>query len=212
MPAADDPARPKLLSVTVGADAGAWRAVGFAVSATGHFRAGDVAVQIVHDGPLGLLGWTLSNPVAGLPAGPVEEPPPDAPTTHPNGVTGIDHVVVATTVLDETTDALVAAGCEVRGERRASFGGRHVVQRFLPLQNALIELVADGDPAAEETVPAAAFWGLTFLCPGLNDGVAALGPHVSSPRPAVQPGRTIATAGPEASLGTQVAFMTPRPR
>lgn len=209
MLAGDRSARPRLLALTIGARPDAWRAVGFAPDDAGAFRAGDVIVQLAPDAPAGIAGWALSEPVAGLPVSPATVDPGMVPSDHPNGVTGIDHVVIATTDLDEATGALVAAGCEVRGERAGSVGGRDIVQRFLPLQNALVELVSDTKPGTPGG-PGASFWGVTFICPGLDLGIPALGPQVSAPRPAVQPGRFIATAGRAADLGTRVAFMTPR--
>ena len=102
---------------------------------------------------------------------------------------------------------LLAAGCQMRGERVATVSGGHVVQRFFPLQNALVELVAGADTTSSQPVSDAAFWGVTFVCPDLISG---LGDNVSNPRPTVQPGRHIAPATTAAELGTSVAIMTPR--
>jgi len=209
MLAGDRRERPRLLALTIGGSPDAWRALGFTVDADGLFAAGDTVVRLDPDGPRGIRDWALTAAVTGLPTGPA--PARTAvPAAHPNHVTGIDHVVVTTSDLSGTTDALVAAGCEVRGERTASIGGRDVVQRFLPLQNALVELVAGAEGGAAPNDVRVSFWGITFVCTDLAVAAVALGPGVGSPRPAVQPGRQIAVAGAEAGLGTHVAFMSPR--
>jgi hypothetical protein len=52
-------------------------------------------------------------------------------------------------------------------------------------------------------------WGVVAVVPDLSVLDPAL---VGPPKPAVQPGREIATVRPEAGLGTAVAFMSPRVR
>jgi hypothetical protein len=199
--------RPRLLALTIGADREPWRQAGFAVTDDGVLLAGDVMVQLDASAGTGIVGWTLSTPVAGFPSCPQPKPATGA-AEHPNGVIGVDHVVVSVLDLEAATAALVEAGCDVRGQRSAVIKGHNVIQRLLPLQNALIELVAPVAKSAYDHGTAPSFWGVTFVCPELS----RLGPHVAVPRPAVQPGRQIATAGREAQLGTRVAFMTPRPR
>ncbi len=55
------------------------------------------------------------------------------------------------------------------------------------------------------------FWGLALLAPDLDATVAELGDRVSEVRPAVQPGRRIATLRRSAGLALPVALMTPPP-
>ncbi|HEU4944272.1 MAG TPA: hypothetical protein VFT10_03835, partial [Solirubrobacterales bacterium] len=53
------------------------------------------------------------------------------------------------------------------------------------------------------------FWGLALVAPDIEATVAGLGDRVSEARPAVQPGRRIATLRRSAGLSLPVALMTP---
>jgi hypothetical protein len=56
----------------------------------------------------------------------------------------------------------------------------------------------------------ASFWGLVINVEDLEATVARLGADIiGAPRPAVQPGRSIATGQEYAGLGLPVALMTP---
>jgi sensor domain CHASE-containing protein len=55
----------------------------------------------------------------------------------------------------------------------------------------------------------ARFWGLVVTVADLDALAERLGPALGNVRPAVQPGRRIATARRAAGLGTRVAFMSP---
>jgi hypothetical protein len=64
-------------------------------------------------------------------------------------------------------------------------------------------------PALDRTV---AVWGLAFVAPDLDATVAGLGDRVSEIRPAIQPGRRIATLRRSAGLAVPVALITPARR
>jgi hypothetical protein len=53
------------------------------------------------------------------------------------------------------------------------------------------------------------FWGLALVAPEIEATVAGLGDRVSEIRPAVQPGRRIATLRRAAGLSLPVALITP---
>lgn len=143
-----------------------------------------------------------------------------AAAAQPNGTTGVDHVVVATPDLARTLAALAAAGLSVRRTRAA---GPAAQQAFFVIGDAVLEVVgpttavAPGETLALGPLGSlrggdrARFWGLTVVCPDLEAARAATGPDRLGPaRPAVQPGRTIATIAAAAGLSTRLAFMTPR--
>ncbi len=125
----------------------------------------------------------------------------------PNGVTGVDHVVVATPDLPRTLDALGGAGFQLRRVREA---GNGVSQGFFVLGDALLEVVGPAEPQPGSTDDRARFWGVTLVAADLEATVAAMGGRVGEPRPAVQPGRRIAIVDRAAGLGTRVAVMSPR--
>jgi hypothetical protein len=123
---------------------------------------------------------------------------------HPNGAVALDHVVVITPGFDRTASALEQAGMPLRRIRRAPGGGRQGFRRLGP---AILELVEapdlDDGPAR--------FWGLVVIVPDLDALALRLGERLGEVRPAVQPGRWIATVRPPAGLEEAVAFMTPDP-
>jgi hypothetical protein len=124
---------------------------------------------------------------------------------HEIGAVGLDHVVVMTSQLERTSDAISGAtGCELKrirdvGEMRQGF---HRIGRG----GLIVELVERPD------IPAgpASFWGLVVNVDDLDAACARLGAdRVSPPKDAVQPGRRIATVRSEVGLGLPVALMTP---
>jgi hypothetical protein len=149
--------------------------------------------------PAAPVGTTVLEPGAAGTAYRLADDAPDRiPGTHPNGATGVDHVVVGTPDLDATIARLEAAGLPCRRIREAVEGRR---QAFFVLADALIEAVA---PLGE----AEHLWGLTLVVPDVDALAAQLGPErCGTPKAAVQPGRRIATAR---GTTTPIAFITPR--
>ena len=135
-------------------------------------------------------------------------PGPDATAAapHPNGVSAIDHVVLATPDTTRTFEALEAAGFALRRVRDA---GPHR-QGFFLFADALLEVVGPPEPAPGTAGDPASLWGVTFVCDDLAAAAARFGAHLSAPRDAVQPGRQIAVADRAAGLGVRVALMSPR--
>jgi hypothetical protein len=71
----------------------------------------------------------------------------------------------------------------------------------------VLELV--GPPAPDPTGGPAAFWGLAFTVASIQEAVDFLGSDlVSEPKPAVQPGRWIATVRSAAGLTVPLALMS----
>ncbi len=121
---------------------------------------------------------------------------------HPNGATGLDHIVVTVPEFDATAVGLEAAGLPFRRVRQAS---ETVRQGFRRLGPAILEVVeAPGTPAP-------AFWGLVVIVADLEALAQATAPHLKPPRDAVQPGRHIVPVSHTAGLSTQLAFMDPEP-
>ena len=212
--------RGALVEVMVGDDPDPWSAIGFAVDDAGVSRVGGVRIRLVGaDGRRGLLGWTLAgevddvgnghiHAVDGLPTTVATAAPTggDADTTaHPNGATGLDHLVVVTPDLDRTTTALAALSLDARRTREA---GRGRLQRFFRLGEVILEVVGPAEPSGDGP---ATFWGLAFTVGDIEATAAQLGDRAGPPRPAVQPGRRITTlrGGAEGGVSVPVAFMSP---
>jgi hypothetical protein len=212
--------RPRLVALAIDAEPDAWRAAGFAVSGDGRCRIGTTDV-VLHGGDGGFAGWTLGGAIPeaggvleGVPTTIAEttaaaEREPGPP--HPNGVTAVDHVVLATPDTTRTFEALEAAGFAPRRVADAGSPERPLRQGFLLFADCLLEVVGPPEPAPGAAGEPAALWGLTLVAPDLAAAIAAFPPGtIGAPRPAVQPGREIAVADRGAGLGVRVALMTAR--
>jgi hypothetical protein len=205
-------ARPSLAALRIADPAERWRALGFAVEGD-RMALGGVEIRFIGEGR-GITGWAVRNiapveTVDGLDTMPTPGPAKCSSVgePHPNGAVGIDHVVVVTPEFDRTAAALEAAGMPLRrirvvgGDPRDDPGAFR--QGFRRLGPAILELVeAKGAPAGP-----AAFWGLVVIVEDLEALAARLGSQVSPPKPAVQPGRRIASLRASAGLSPRVAFM-----
>lgn len=178
-------------AILTGGEPAAWRQLGFAVQEDGSARVGEFRLVTGADElRVEATGLSEERP-DGLAIVTAGESPDAVADEHPNGAVGIDHVVAFTDDLDRTSAALERAGAPLR--RRAEPMAFH---RLGPL---VLEVVQTG--------AAPALWGFVVVVPDL-DAVPLLG----TPRPAVQPGRQIATVRSEAELPVALAFMTPQPR
>lgn len=206
--------------LTLADDPGVWEALGFLLEGD-TCRLGGVRVRLAgkDSGGRGILSWSLrgieSPELDGLPtaiSGSAEAPsaPGDA---HPNGVLGIDHVVAMSPAFERSVAALQAAALDLRRVREEPTPAGAPRQAFFRLGGEILELVQepaeivvrDGGPERP-----ARFWGLALLSKDLDRTVAAMGEHVSEIRPAVQPGRRIATVKRSAGLSVPVALMSRR--
>jgi len=186
---------PDLDALLLGDSPEVWAGLGFAVD-DGQCVVGGLRHCLGGDGD-GVLAWSLAE-IDGLPR--FDPPPPAAAPAaeHRNGVTGLDHLVVATPDLGRTIDTLEADGIELRRHRGH--------QAFFKLGDVVLEVVTSPQ------VPAgpARFWGLAFTVADLDATAAYLGSRLLPAKDAVQPGRRIATLHKDAGSTIPTAFMTPR--
>jgi hypothetical protein len=202
-----------LVELTVGDDPAAWRSAGFHVDEAGLCRVGGVRLRLTGaGGARGVLGWALAGvttegPIDGLPTSAPHDHGSTGPSaSHPNGVVQLDHLVVVTPDLDRTTRALADRGIAARRTREAG-GGRR--QRFFRLGEVILELVG---PAAPAGGGPPSFWGLAFTVANIDATAEHLAGRIGGPRPAVQPGRRIATLRAGHAVSVPVAFLSPDPR
>jgi hypothetical protein len=193
-----------------------WSAAGFRVEGD-LCEVGTVRIRLEgHGERRGIVAWSVrdlaSADLDGLPTS-ASGRPPAAGGRHPNGVLTLDHLVVMSPALDRTTDALQAAGLALRRLREGDTPGGSTRQAFFRMGEVILEVVEapEGSSVRADPDGPARLWGLAFGVESMEATTAALGPLVGDPRPAVQPGRTIATLRREAGLGPAVAFMTPGP-
>ncbi len=206
--AASEP-RPSLTAVAIADPPESWRALGFTVQ-DHRIDLGGVELTLGGDGR-GITGWAIH----GLPAGtsdidglatvPAAHPGASTGAAHPNGAIGLDHVVIVSPEFDRTAAELEQIGLVLRRVRQVDAPTSSFRQGFRRLGPVILELVeAPSMPAGP-----ARFWGLVAIVDDLDALAADLGPQLSAPKPAVQPGRRIATLRECAGLSTRVGFMTP---
>ena len=171
-----------------------------------------------------MVGWTLAGvPDEGLTdvdglATTIGDPPPARVAAsrrwraeHPIGALRIDHLVVMTPDLDRTVRAVERTlGLPLRRTRDGSASGRPVRQAFFRMGEVILEVVGPPIPTRPEPAAPAAFFGLAVTVASLDAAFELLGPELlSAPKPAVQPGRLIATVRSAAGLQVALALMTP---
>jgi hypothetical protein len=193
----------------------AWRDCGFQVEGE-ECVVGDVRIRLSpEEGRRGLTGWSLREAVSldldGLPTVRSEQPPPGPAPSHPNGIASLDHVVAISSDLNRTVAALEAAGLDLRRIREEPTPAGGPRQAFFRLGATILEVVQEPPEATERAGGdrPTFFWGLAFIAPDLERTVALLGDRAGEIRPAVQPGRRIATLRRSAGLSLPVALMTP---
>jgi hypothetical protein len=200
--------RPRLTELRIADPAARWEALGFRV-ADAHLNLGGVDLVLGAPGE-GITRWSIhgirpTDAIDGLPTTATpEHSQPSQGSRHPNGADGLDHVVITTPDFDRTALALEEHGLPLRRIHDAG----NFRQGFRRLGPAILELVENA--SAPRGGPAR-FWGLVIIVDDLAALAARLAPHLSEPKPAVQPGRRIATLRRSAGLSPAVAFMTPEP-
>ncbi|WP_292976722.1 VOC family protein [Mycobacterium sp.] len=183
--------------IEVADPAGAWKRAGFSVDSDDVSRVGGVNIRLSGDvRGTGMAGWSLR----GLPEGfghdldgiPTTRSEADLsmPAVHPNGVTGIDHIVLFSPDLDRTLDALAAIGITPRRKRDAELGGQPIRQIFVRFGDVIIEVV--GSPGGKDEGPST-LWGITYEVTDIDATAAFFGDRTAPVKDAVQPGRRITT-------------------
>ncbi|MCW2988040.1 MAG: Glyoxalase/bleomycin resistance protein/dioxygenase [Solirubrobacterales bacterium] len=201
--------------LTVADPPAAWAALGFELDGDTCVL-GEVRIRLAGaDAGKGLTGWSLreveGTELDGLATMRSQRPPPNERPAHPNGIVAVDHVVAIAPDLDRTVAALVEAGLDLRRIREQPTPAGAPRQAFFRLGATILEVVQEPEQARERAGGdrPAFFWGLAFIAPDLEATVAGLGDVVGEARPAVQPGRRIATLRRSAGLAVPVALMTP---
>jgi hypothetical protein len=129
-------------------------------------------------------------------------------------VVGVDHVVVLADDVHATCGEIArVSGAELKRVKESERG----VQGFHRFGSVIIEVVERRlvEPRSEPSVATspspddATYWGLVLLVDDIEAACAHLGPDViGAPKPAVQPGRLIATVRSGAGLGVPLALMS----
>jgi hypothetical protein len=201
------PREPELAELMIADPPEHWRDLGFDVDDQAHMDIGGVRVRLGGEGS-GITAWSLirvnaMGSIDGLPS-PVPRvlrPPPFK--THPNGATGIDHIVILTSSLDRTAAALARAGVELK-RIHESERGRMGFRRLGP---AVLEIVQRDELESDEAM----FWGLAVVVISIDDIAEQLGDRLGPIKQATQEGRRIATLRADTGVTVPLAFMSPEP-
>lgn len=198
--------------LVVGGPVEPWRSLGLVAAphgdGGGRIPLFGTGIDVTGEGDPGMRGLVLSGvgaeliAIDGVPVT-VAEPGPPLFAEHPLGAVSIDHVVVVTDDLARTCGAVAdATGVPLKRIREAG----PIRQGFHRVGGLVVEVV---EQRGLETGPAL-LWGFVLVVDDLDGLCERLGPDViGEPRPAVQPGRSIATVRPEVGLGVALAVMTP---
>ena len=199
------PAVSRLVEILVGGPTAPWERLGLHFT-DGCALIGSVRLRVATDDAPGLRSVGVLDGADGF----VDGAPMHAPlsvdtssaTDHELDVRLIDHVVLMTPDLERTC-ALVTQTLGVALKRMREAGP--VRQGFFRLGEVILELVQSPEVASGS----ARWWGLVVNVDDLHGVCERLGPEViGSPRPAVQPGRSIAAVCAAVGLGVPVALMS----
>ncbi|MFM7068897.1 MAG: glyoxalase [Actinomycetes bacterium] len=203
----------QLRTIEIGDRPEAWTAAGFDVTVDGvdgTVVLGDTTVRLTGTGD-GFHGWAIDGvdaPVDGIAA--VSPTPPVAETTHPNGVTRIDHIVVLTGNTGRTVSAFDAEGLAARRVRGATFRDRPATQTFLWAGDVIVEVVGPPDDASDDAPTS--IMGFAVVAADLTTTASFLGDLAGPTRPAVQPGRTLLTLRHRSvDMALPMIVMSPHP-
>ncbi|TRW82051.1 VOC family protein [Mycolicibacterium sp. 018/SC-01/001] len=193
----------------------AWAEAGFTVDGDAMCRIGGVGVELAgRERGFGIVGWSLEGltpgvgDVDGIPTARSVAKHSDS-VDHPNGVTAVDHIVLASPDLDRTVGALRHLGAQPRRERDATIGDRQIRQVFYRFGETIVEVV--GSPAVTDPGPST-LWGITFVVDDIDEAASYFGDRTSAVKDAVQPGRRITTLRHhDLGMSVRTALISARP-
>jgi catechol 2,3-dioxygenase-like lactoylglutathione lyase family enzyme len=203
---------PELRTLLIGDDPGPWAAAGFAVDGD-RTTIGSITIRFVTtpggSPQRGVIGWELTDIDDGSIDGIMSigtDAAPAEPVTHPNRVTRMDHVVVMTPDLERTTASLRGFGFSPRRTRDVPGSEPARRQTFFWAGETILEVVG---PVESTGSAPASIWGLALTTDDMDAATNAIGGALTAPKPAVQPGRHIATVKTkDLDISTAIALMT----
>jgi hypothetical protein len=215
-----------LLYLTVADDVSTWTKLGFTADGSA-VRVGGVTfvcANTVAAGAKGITDWVLYDPEGVLPSsidGIVTgtasvRPSVDAPV-HPNGITGIDHLVVRSHDLERTIGVLEDLDLPCRRRRDGgAYGSTTMKQAFFwlgsaddPNERIVLEVVGEAEVDPLTNDHPSSFFGIAFVCADLDATAEFFGDFAKPPIDAVQPGRRITSVSSRAGSSVAIALMSP---
>ena len=209
----------RVVAITVGGRAAPWHDIGIVGGLLG-----DVMLNIDESLPVGLHHLDLAgcptraSHIAGLPVVHVDDAhivdtqvvetvaPSNAAPQFVLHIVGVDHVVVlADDVRATCSEIAEQSGAPLKRVKEGDRG----VQGFHRWGSVILEVVERRLVAPNDSATTASYWGLVVVVDQIDEVATHLGPDViGAPKPAVQPGRRIATVRSGAGLGVPLALMS----
>jgi hypothetical protein len=173
---------------------------------------GSVRIRLDSRAGKRIAAWSLrgieTDELDGLATAIADGRPREPADPHPNGVTGVDHVVAFSPDLDRTVATLQEAGLDLRRIREEPTPAGAPRQAFFRLGEVILECVQLPDSPELDRTRNARLWGLALRTDDIDATAEVLGDRLGEPRPAVQDGRRIATLTRDAGSTVPLAFMT----
>lgn len=194
----------RLSALRAPGDAGAWRSIGFTVDR-------DIVAFANGAVRLGASRWSfeLEPPRRGASDAdgiPITSGAGEPAVVHPNGAVELDHVVVMTDSIERTSAAIESALGLGQRRIRETATVRQSFHRFADTpdgtRGCIVEVVER--PEVERVD----IWGLVVIVDDIDRAVAEADGLIGTPKPAVQPGRRIATVSRAAGLPIALALMS----
>jgi len=217
---------PKLHGVVCNDEPSCWERAGFKLNQDGQcLFAGSFQVRFARNGAFGaigqgLLGWIWSG-IDSIDIGGIATIVQDHPRNkfqnqvHPNGIIGVDHVVLMTNHVDETILSFEKFGITLKKKQevnsREGERSKFMQAFFRPSHGTIVEVVGPTPEHTDKQAPVSAFlWGMTFVSENLEQTKQYLGDKLSNIRNAKQHGRKIATLRHKAfDIHVSIAIMSP---
>lgn len=231
----------QLLAIDLADPADAWAVAGFELCELDQrptVLLGNTAIRLDSAGK-GVTGWALDGVTGSLDGLGVTTRPSGlsasvGTVSHQNGISRIDHVVVATDDVVRTTAAFEAAGLVRRGVRSTSIDSTPARQSFFWAGDVIVEMIGPepieisdaagvrssddvvasgpdrGPSTATRSEPTASFFGLALVATDLEYTAEAMGEMIGPIRDAVQKGRRITRLrGPATGITVPIVIMSP---
>ena len=174
-------ATPEIAALLIGDPPEVWSALGFVVDA-GAVHLSGIRHELGGERS-GIRAWGVrglavdADVVDGVPSHLPVQPPEPTPA-HPNGVTGVDHVVLMTPDLARTIEALGAIGLELRRTRESDTYGGSMRQAFFRMGPVILEVVGGRKSTGDGP---ARFFGIAFNVADMDATAAYLGDEPANP-------------------------------
>lgn len=190
-------------------DPAIWADLGFTVEGD-RCRVGTVDLILTgSDSGNGITGWTWhGSPDAGF--GTIEtafadQPPGDAASEHPNTAAAMFYVVLMGPSHPDLVSALETVGTTVSEPTTMGRSDAAMLRSLAPAGGIEVEVIA---PATADPDRSWELWGVIIEVADIDALATRLRSRLKSVKPAMQPGRRIATLDRSAGSSVPIAFMT----